>query len=78
MSYFAGASTPFEPSLGVLRVEADNAEPILTACGSPSEDTRPVIDQPKDSPEIPETLVVTLNNVRRSGDDRGDDGSAPS
>jgi hypothetical protein len=35
-----------------------------------------LVNEPKDSPEIPETPVA-LNNMRREEDDPSDDGSTP-
>jgi hypothetical protein len=62
-------SPPSEPPSDALRADTDNVKPILAASEPPPEDTRAVIDQPGDSPEIPGTTTVTLDNVRREWDD---------
>lgn len=37
-----------------------------------------MIEQPKNSPEIPETPTVALKNMRRWEDDHSEDGDTPS
>jgi hypothetical protein len=37
-----------------------------------------ITQQPQDSPEIPETLVVASENMRREGNDSGSGGNTPS
>src|SRR5277367_6019446 len=67
-----------EPPSCARRADTDNAEPILTTSESAPRDSRAfVIEQPKNSPEIPETLTVALENVRHE-DDHSEDGNTPS
>lgn len=70
---------PSEPPSYGRRADPDNAEPILTTSESAPRDSRAlVIEQPKNSPEIPETPTVALEIMRRDRDDNSEDGNTPS
>jgi hypothetical protein len=60
------SSLPSEPPSYGRRADPGNAEPILTTSESTPRDSRAlVIEQPKNSPEIPETPTVALEIMRR-------------
>jgi hypothetical protein len=59
-----------------LRSALDHAEAILITAELEPEDARALISQPGDSPEIPETLASTINNMRSKKDDYSDDGNS--
>jgi hypothetical protein len=65
-------SPPSQPPSDALRAAADNVEPALAACAPSPEDTRALINQAEDSPEIPETPTVTINDIRRERDNQDD------
>jgi hypothetical protein len=63
---------PSQPPSDALRAAADNVGPALAACEPSPEDTRALINQAGDSPEIPETPTITIDDMRREGDNQDD------
>jgi hypothetical protein len=65
-----------DPSVDALHTGTDSfRSPSTELEPAPKDSTAFVTERPENSPEIPETPEITLEKMRREGDDHSEDGN---